>query len=87
MSTAVKTRIVKIGNSRGIRIPKIWLEQLGFSGEVVLSVESNKLVIKASRSPRQGWAEQFQAMAERQDDQPIVEFLPTNWDSEEWEWQ
>ena len=86
MDTVVKTRIVKIGNSRGIRIPKVWLEMLGLNDEVVMTVESNKLIIKPIIHPRDGWAEQFQTMAELHDDELLDGEIPTKWDVEEWEW-
>ena len=51
---AFKTRIIKIGNSQGIRIPKPLLEQSGLKEEVELEVEENKIVIQAVTRPRQG---------------------------------
>jgi antitoxin MazE len=86
MSNVIKSHLVQIGNSRGVRIPKIWLEQLGFSDEVELAVESDQVVIRSDRHPRQGWEDQFRAMHERGDDRPIEEFPAPAWDEEEWEW-
>ena len=54
MSTVFKTRIVKIGNSNGIRIPKLVLDQLGLGEEVELVVEEHQLAIRPIRRPRQG---------------------------------
>jgi antitoxin MazE len=65
----MKTRIVRIGNSRGVRIPKSLLEQAGLTGEVKISVERGALVIRpAAARPRAGWAAAFQEMARRGDD-------------------
>jgi antitoxin MazE len=64
MSNRIKSRIVKIGNSRGIRIPKRILEQLGWGEEVEMSVCGDRLVIWSRRGPRSGWEEQFKRMAE-----------------------
>src|SRR5262249_52497705 len=85
--TAVKTRIVRVGNSQGIRIPRALLEQAGLSGEVELCVRAGALVIRRARKPRAGWAAAFQAMAERGDD-ALDEgaALPTPWEEDEWEW-
>ncbi|NEP19594.1 MAG: AbrB/MazE/SpoVT family DNA-binding domain-containing protein, partial [Leptolyngbya sp. SIO4C1] len=66
--TVARTRIVKIGNSQGIRIPKFIVEQLGLSGEVELEVKDGQLLIRSLQAPRQQWAEQFKQMAEAQDD-------------------
>jgi antitoxin MazE len=84
----MKSRIVKIGNSRGIRIPKALLEAVGLEGEVDLAVRSGSLVIRPARACRAGWAESFQEMAANGDDAMLDDVtLLTNWDEEEWEWR
>jgi antitoxin MazE len=85
----MKTRIVPIGNSQGIRIPKPLLEQTGLSGEVEISAEGNALVIRPTKKPRTGWAAAFQKMAQRGDDTLLDEVAPglSDWDKDEWEWQ
>jgi antitoxin MazE len=85
----MKTRIVRIGNSQGIRIPKPLLEQTGLQGEVEILVENNSLVIRPIRRPREGWAEAFQEMAQRGEDKLLDSDMPslTSWDEEEWEWR
>jgi len=89
MGSSVKTRIVKIGNSKGVRIPKAMLEQLGLGEEVELSVREDQLVIRPSRSPRADWAGQFELMAKRGDDRLLDDqaVSPSRWDAEEWEWK
>jgi antitoxin MazE len=84
----MKTRVVQIGNSRGIRIPKPLLDQTGLCGEVEISAEGENLVIRPASKPRQGWAAAFREMALRGDDILLDEVGPTlsNWDEEEWEW-
>jgi antitoxin MazE len=85
----MKTRIIPIGNSRGIRIPKPLLEQTGLSGEVEIKAEGSTLVIRAVKKPRAGWAAAFAEMARRGDDALLDEAAPslTEWDKDEWEWQ
>ena len=84
----MKTRIVRIGNSQGIRIPKPVLEQVGLPEEVELEVEGNTIVLRSATRPRQGWAEEFEAMASAGDDVLLDEELvgASTWDEEEWEW-
>jgi antitoxin MazE len=53
----MKTRLVRIGNSRGLRLAKPLIEQLGFEDEVEMRVESGTLVIRPSRVVRAGWAD------------------------------
>ena len=88
MSTSLRTRIIKIGNSQGIRIPKILLDQLGLDEEVELAVQEDQLVIRPIRHPRYGWDEQFRMMAEHGDDRLLDEAVVslTQWDADEWEW-
>ncbi len=89
MSNTVKSRIVKMGNSKGVRIPKPILEQLALGEEVELSVRGDQLVIRAGKRPRSGWEDRFQRMAERGDDRLLDEeaVSSTKWDQGEWEWK
>ena len=86
MQNVVRANVVRIGNSRGIRIPKVWLEQLRIGEEVELAVQHDKLIIRRARVAREGWAEAFRQMAEQRDDRLIDEPVATKWDKEEWEW-
>ena len=86
MKTVNKTRLVKIGNSQGIRIPKALIDQLGLGPEIELVVEEDHLEIHRSANPREGWAEQFKKMAELGDDKLLDPETPTKFDEEEWEW-
>lgn len=83
----MKTRVVKLGNSRGIRIPKVLLEQSRLGEEVELEVRGNQILIRSASRPRLGWAQAFREMAERGDDRPVDGSIPgTRWDKDEWEW-
>ena len=83
----IKTRIVRIGNSQGIRIPKILLDQTNFGNEVELELHENRIVIRSSKTSRHGWEEQFKMMAEQGDDRLLDEAVQlSSWDEEDWEW-
>ena len=83
----IKTRIVKIGNSQGIRIPKLLLDQTNLGEEVKLELQDNCIVIRASHSSRDGWEERFKMMAEQGDDRLLDEQLQlSSWDEGDWEW-
>jgi antitoxin MazE len=86
MSTAIRTRIIKIGNSQGIRIPKTLLEQSGIQTEVEISVDGDHLTIRPLQQLRTGWEQAFAAMAAQQDDVLLDEANPTDWEQDEWEW-
>jgi len=83
----MKARIVRIGNSRGIRIPKPLIEQTGLGDAVEIVVQGNTLVISPVAPPRAGWTEAFRVMAARGDDRLPDETRPTRWDEDEWQWQ
>ena len=88
MNTVVKTRIVRIGNSQGVRIPKLLLDQINLGEDVELTVEENQIVIRSALPTRHGWEEAFRTMAEEGDDRLLERerLLVTTWDEEEWEW-
>ena len=86
MENVIRARIVRIGNSRGIRIPKVWLEQLQLGEEVELSIQQDKLLVRRARVTREGWREAFRRMAQQQDDRLVDRAVVTQWDQEEWEW-
>jgi antitoxin MazE len=88
MGTSIKTRIIKIGNSQGIRIPKILLNQAEIGEDVELEVQGHNLVIRPARGLRHGWDEKFAQMAEHHDDQLLdADAISTSsWDTDEWEW-
>jgi antitoxin MazE len=86
MSHVIKSHLIQIGNSRGVRIPKVCLEQLNLGDEVELAVQSDQLVIRSARHPRQGWEESFRAMHERADDRLLDIPALSDWDEHEWEW-
>jgi antitoxin MazE len=88
MGNGVKTHIVKIGNSRGIRIPKILLDQAKFGDEIEMEVQGDKLIVRPVQTPRDGWDEKFAEMAHRGDDKLLDSEVASQsrWDKDEWEW-
>ena len=83
----VRARIVSIGNSQGVRIPKLLLEQTGIEGEVELEVKEDKIVIHALKPARKDWEKAFESMAAQDDDRLLDEdVIESNWDEEEWQW-
>jgi antitoxin MazE len=81
-----KTRIIRIGNSRGIRVPKFLLEQAQLPDEVELHAEPGRLVVQGARRPRADWEGAARAMAEARHDALLDAPVPTRFDREEWEW-
>jgi antitoxin MazE len=87
MGGSVKARIIRIGNSQGIRIPKPILEQTGLSDDVELDVVGNQIIIRSARQPRSGWDAAFATMAATGDDTLLdAGAAGSAWDDEEWTW-
>ena len=86
MSNVVVAKIVRIGTSQGVRLPKVWLDQLHLGPEVEMTVQTDGIVIRPTSRPRQGWCEQFAAMAAAGDDHLIDAPIPTDFDQDQWEW-
>ncbi len=82
----MRTRIVRIGNSQGIRIPKVLLEELGLEGEVELRVEEDRLVIESARVPRAGWEEEARTLVEAEES-AVGPWAPSDFDEGEWVWE
>ena len=82
----MRANLVQIGNSRGVRIPKVFLEQTGLKDEVEIEVRGSQVVIRPANHPRSGWDKAFAAMAARGDDKLLDENRSTKWDDTEWEW-
>ena len=85
----MRARIVRIGNSQGIRIPKHLLEQTGLCGEVEINAVGGAVVIGPLRKPRAGWAAAFAEMGRLGDDALLDNAAPclSAWDEDEWEWR
>ena len=84
----MRTRIIKIGNSQGVRIPRLFLEQSRLHGEIEMEAQENQIVLRSTTAPRQGWEEAFRAMAQQGDDQLLDGDLieASQWDQQEWQW-
>jgi antitoxin MazE len=84
----MKSKIVRIGNSRGVRIPKAMIDELGLEREIEIYVEQDRLVISRVEEPRAGWGRSFGEMADRGDDGLLDDGAAgTAWDGEDWEWK
>ncbi len=85
--SSVRAKVVRIGNSRGIRIPKVMLDQYNINDEVELEAKEDCLIIKSSHAARDGWEDAFSKMRAKQDDNLVIDDSITNeFDEDEWEW-
>ena len=76
--------VIQIGNSRGIRFPKIILDKFSVKDKINMEVTNNEIILTPIKEPpRQGWAEAFCSMHKNKDD--ILKPIPDSGDIE-WEW-
>lgn len=82
----MRASIVSIGNSKGIRIPKVILKQFDIEDQVELDVEKNGILIRPVKvKPREGWDKAFKMMHERDEDAPLISDIDI--EMEGWEWK
>jgi antitoxin MazE len=84
----MKAHVVRIGNSRGIRIPKSVLEECRLHGDVDLIVQQGQLVVRSAAKARAGWDQAFEQMHRAGDDTLIDRdsAATSEWDRKEWTW-
>ena len=84
-------QLIPIGNSRGIRIPKLFIEQAQLDDkELALKLVPEGLLIQPINKPRAGWAEQFnqieaQALTSEDKDWLEADMVKDN-STDEWQW-
>ena len=83
----MKTRIVRIGNSQGVRIPKPLLEQSGLEGDVELRLTDRGILIEPVRRTRDGWRDAARLIHEREEGDLLDDAVATEFDRTEWRWE
>ncbi len=81
----MKMDIIKIGNSKGIRLPQAVLKQCGIDSKVELEVKDNYIILKPVKNPRQGWAASFKLMRKNNDDVLLISEEIDHDTLEEWD--
>ena len=89
VSTArpMKTRLIRIGNSRGVRLPKVVIEEAGLDEDIELQVRGGAVVISSRRKPRAGWSETARRLHEASEGPLLDAPTATRFDDEEWRWR
>jgi len=82
----MQVSVIRIGNSRGIRIPKAVLQQLDIDEKVEMEVHDQEILIRPlKRQPREGWENQFIEMHKNGDDTLLID-ENLHQDDFSWEW-
>jgi antitoxin MazE len=85
----MRTKIIRIGNSQGVRIPKPLIEESGITKEIEMILRDNEIVLRSADTIRKDWEASFERMAEQSDDVLLDQKeheKPSDWDETEWTW-
>lgn len=84
----IKVKIIRIGNSKGIRLSKSLIEQYNMKDEVFLEAKKDSIVIRPVENPRADWEKSFEKMRRRGDDVLLDDGTEreSEWDQKEWQW-
>jgi antitoxin MazE len=80
----METQIIRIGNSKGLRLSKAILERYEIKDKVELILEENQIILKPVKEPRKGWRAAFKQMAKRGDDQLLIDDVLGDENFDEW---
>jgi antitoxin MazE len=80
----MEVSVIKIGNSKGIRLNKNILDKYQISDKVELVLEHDHIVLKPMPETRKNWESAFEKMHQRGDDKLLIDsvFEDENWDDE-----
>jgi antitoxin MazE len=84
--TQMKAKLVQIGNTRGVRLPKPMIEEAGLEDDVDIHVKEGSIIITSNLKQRNGWAESAKQLHNRNEDILIDSTAPTAFDENEWKW-
>ena len=80
----MEVSVIKIGNSKGIRLTKALLERYKIRDKVELIFEKGRIILKPVTKPRQGWEEAFKQMHQNGDDKQLIQDVFEDEKFEEW---
>ena len=82
----MRSKLVRIGNSRGVRLPKLMIDEAGLADQVELRVREGAIIISPASGPRDGWAKAAKQLRQGQEDRLVDDLTPTRFDDDEWQW-
>ena len=80
----MRTKLIKIGNSKGVRITSNIIKECELGNEIEIKVLDKKVIIEAIREPRSNWNNNFEKMHKNKEDVLINE--SSNDFDKDWEW-
>ena len=82
----METKLVKMGNSRGVRIPKLLLEEAGFVEKVEIARKGKSIIITPCRTPRKNWADDAAEIVALGQDELLIPDVFDDETLDEWGW-
>jgi antitoxin MazE len=82
----MKAKLVQIGNSRGVRLPKPIIEEAQLEDEVDIHVREGSVIITSMAKVRAGWAESAKELHDQKADVLVDAYTATSFDETEWKW-
>ena len=83
----MKAKLISIGDSKGVCIPKPLIDRAGLSDDVQLRVVGTAVIVQSDSSVRSGWEDAARGIAGMNEDGIIDDSLPTEFDESEWVWE
>ena len=80
----METSIIKIGNSKGLRLSKTILEKYNIKEKVELILEKGHIILKPIESPRKNWENEFKKMRLNNDDRLLMNDVFEDENLDEW---
>ena len=76
--------LIKIGNSKGVRIPASLLKEYDFTDEVFLELQEDGILVRPAKKPRKGWNSAFKKMHARKEDILLMDDVFKDEKFEDW---
>lgn len=80
----MEATIIKIGNSKGLRLSKTILDKYNIKDKVEIILEMGQIILKPIELPRKNWANAFEKMHNEDDDKMLINDVFNDEDLEEW---
>jgi antitoxin MazE len=80
----MEASIIKIGNSKGLRLSKTILEKYNIKEKVELILEKGQIIIRPIEKPRKDWDIEFKKMRLNDDDRLLMNDVFEDENLEEW---
>ena len=80
----METAIIKIGNSKGLRLSKTILDKYNIKDKVEIILEEGRIILIPVETPRQNWETAFEKMSIEGDDKLLMDDVFNDENFEEW---